>query len=71
MPSPSGLMTPGSVFLDAEVARLYRYRPPYPDGVFAILRRLLVAPPRVLDVGAGTGALARRMLAFAEHVERG
>lgn len=62
-------MTLGGVFSDAEVARLYRHRAPYPEGVFAILRRLLVAPRRVLDVGAGTGALARRMLAFAEHVD--
>jgi len=62
-------VTLGDVFSEAEVARLYRHRAPYPDGVFAILRRLLVAPRRVLDVGAGTGALARPMLAFAERVD--
>lgn len=59
----------GDVFSDAEVARLYRHRAPYPDHVFEILRRLVVTPRRVLDVGAGTGALARPMLAFAERVD--
>src|SRR6266508_2879335 len=62
-------MTLGGVFAEAEVARLYRHRAPYPDGVFSILRRLLVAPRSVLDVGAGTGALARPVLAFAERVD--
>ncbi len=51
----------GDVFTDAEVARAYRYRAPYPHAVFEILRGLLVEPKVVLDVGAGTGALARRM----------
>ena len=59
----------GEVFSDDEVARLYRYRPPYPDAVFATLRRLLVVPRTVLDAGAGTGALARGMVSFAERVD--
>ena len=62
-------MTLGGVFSDAEVARLYRFRAPYPSGVFEILRRLLVVPRTVLDVGAGTGALARPLLAFADSVD--
>jgi SAM-dependent methyltransferase len=49
----------GRVFADAEVAALYRYRPPYPREVFAILEELLVEPRTVLDAGAGTGALTR------------
>jgi SAM-dependent methyltransferase len=49
----------GRVFADDEVAELYRYRAPYPRGVFAILERLAVSPRVVLDAGAGTGALAR------------
>jgi SAM-dependent methyltransferase len=57
------------VFSDAEVARLYRYRPPYPDAVFATMRKLLVEPRRVLDAGAGTGALAIRMAEFADRVD--
>ena len=57
------------VFSDAEVARLYRHRAPYPEQVFGILRRLIVVPRTALDVGAGTGALARPMLAFADRVD--
>lgn len=59
----------GDVFADAEVARLYRHRPPYPEAVFAILRRLLVEPRTVLDAGAGTGALARGLVRSAERVD--
>jgi ubiquinone/menaquinone biosynthesis C-methylase UbiE len=57
------------VFSDAEVARLYRHRPPYPDAVFAIMRKFLVEPRCVLDAGAGTGALAIRMAEFADRVD--
>ncbi len=62
-------MSLGEVFADEAVARAYRCRPPYPSSVFALLRRRLVPPGRVLDAGAGTGALARRMTAFAERVD--
>ena len=34
-----------------------------------MLRRRLVQPRTVLDAGAGTGALARRMIAFAERID--
>jgi SAM-dependent methyltransferase len=61
-------MSLGEVFTDATVARLYERRPPYPEGVFTTLARRLVAPRTVLDAGAGTGALARRMT-FAERVD--
>ena len=59
----------GEIFSDTEVARVYSYRAPYPDPVFALLRRLLVEPRNVLDAGAGTGALARGMLSFAARVD--
>lgn len=62
-------MTRGAVFSDREVARLYRHRAPYPAEVLVTLRGLLVAPRTILDVGAGTGALAREMLGFAERVD--
>jgi SAM-dependent methyltransferase len=61
-------MNLGAVFTDATVARLYQRRPPYPEGVFTALARRLVAPRTVLDAGAGTGAVARR-LTFAERVD--
>jgi SAM-dependent methyltransferase len=62
-------MSLGAVFTDDEVARRYRHRAPYPDEVLTTLRGLMVAPHTILDVGAGTGALARRMVAFAERVD--
>lgn len=57
---------------DASVARAYRHRPPYPPETFAVLADLVAAPPgerRVLDIGCGTGYLARPMLAFADRVD--
>jgi SAM-dependent methyltransferase len=62
-------MTLAAVFADQEVARLYRHRAPYPGEVLTTLHGLLVAPRTILDVGAGTGALARRMVGFAERVD--
>lgn len=57
------------VFTDAEVARAYRRRPTYPPETFEILDRLMVAPRVALDVGAGTGAVARRLLRYATRVD--
>lgn len=62
-------MSLGKVFADAAVAHAYRYRPPYPPKVFALLRRRLASPRSVLDAGAGTGALARGMTAFADRID--
>lgn len=58
----------GAPFADAQVVTTYRHRPPYPDGVFAILTSLIVDEPRaVLDAGAGRGEIAR---ALARRVAR-
>jgi len=62
-------MSLGDVFADDAVACAYRRRPPYPDAVFKMLQRRLVAPRTILDAGAGTGALARNMTAFAERID--
>jgi SAM-dependent methyltransferase len=62
-------MTLGAVFSNREVASRYRHRAPYPDEVLTTLRGLLVAPRTILDVGAGSGALARRMVGFSERVD--
>jgi SAM-dependent methyltransferase len=62
-------MTLGAVFSDREVARLYRHRAPYPDEVLTVLHDLLVEPRTILDVGAGTGSLARRLAGFAKRVD--
>jgi SAM-dependent methyltransferase len=62
-------MTLAQVFEDPDVARAYRMRAPYPRETFAILQELLVEPWTVLDVGAGSGALAREMVRFADRVD--
>jgi hypothetical protein len=51
-----------ATFRHTGVAGAYRHRPPYPAEVFDILERIITdRPRRVLDIGAGEGALARPM----------
>lgn len=59
----------GSQWQDEGVARVYPYRPPYPDEAVETLAGLLPedAPQALLDIGAGTGDLARPL---ARHIER-
>lgn len=59
----------GRAFEDADVARNYRHRQPYPPQIFEILKRLLVEPRTVLDAGCGTGALTIGLARFAERVD--
>ncbi|HZU65760.1 MAG TPA: class I SAM-dependent methyltransferase [Ktedonobacteraceae bacterium] len=57
-------------FKDPQVVNVYRFRPPYPDEVFDILTGLIVDEPRVvLDVGAGSGDIARRLVERVERVD--
>ena len=57
-------------FKDQRVVEVYRYRPPYPAEVFDILAALVVDEPRhVLDVGAGSGDIARHLVDFVERVD--
>src|SRR5260370_38172448 len=57
-------------FEDQRVVDLYRYRPPYPTEVFDILAALIADEPRsVLDAGAGSGDIARRLVGFVERVD--
>jgi SAM-dependent methyltransferase len=61
-----------SIFQDASVVSAYRHRPAYPDETFAVLSRLIpasVSPRIVLDVGCGTGFIARPFAAYVDHVE--
>lgn len=57
---------PAAAFDHVGLAGAYRFRPPYPAGVFDVLEGLLDPQPReparVLDVGAGEGALARPLI---------
>lgn len=58
------------VFGHPGVAASYRHRPPYPAEVFDQLERLIVDEPRtVLDLGAGEGALARRLAPRVDRVD--
>ncbi len=52
-----------TAFEDQSVVDRYHLRPPYPQAVLDTLAELAaVAPRTVLDVGAGTGELARRLV---------
>ncbi len=70
-PSPQDVRTfYADTFKDQRVVDAYRHRPPYPDEVFEILEGLLTDEPRtVLDVGAGSGDIARRMVNAARRVD--
>lgn len=57
-------------FKEQGVADVYHLRLPHPNGVFAKLESLLPEQPRtILDIGTGTGDLARRQTSFAERVD--
>jgi len=60
-----------SVFEDPAVVASYHTRPPYPEEVFDLLAELLAGRPGpVLDLGCGTGIIARRLVSLAGLVER-
>jgi SAM-dependent methyltransferase len=57
-------------FQDQSVVDRYHLRPSYPPETFAILSALISDEPRViLDVGCGTGNLARPLASFAERID--
>ncbi len=57
-------------FKDSHVVEAYRFRPPYPQEVFAMLASLIVDEPRaVLDVGTGSGDIARPLVELVERVD--
>src|SRR5262245_8074137 len=59
-----------SAFQEHGVVAAYQHRPSYPDSVFALLADLIVdSPRRVLDVGCGTGFIARPLVELVDHVD--
>jgi SAM-dependent methyltransferase len=52
-------MRSGASFEDEEVVRCYLHRPPYPDGIFRKIEELSPARDDLLDLGCGTGKIAR------------
>ncbi|MFF0340945.1 class I SAM-dependent methyltransferase [Kribbella sp. NPDC004875] len=59
-----------ATFQQQAVAEAYQHRPPYPDEVFDRLVALITDEPRrVLDIGAGEGAIARPLAPRVEHVD--
>jgi SAM-dependent methyltransferase len=56
-------------FCDAAVVAAYGARPPYFERVIALIVGLaLDDQPRVLDLGCGTGEIARRLAPHVEHI---
>ena len=57
-------------FQDQSVVDRYHLRPAYPPETFTILNKLIVDEPRaVLDVGCGTGNVARPLTEYVEHID--
>lgn len=70
-PKPD-FLTPeaAAAFQHPSVARAYRYRPTYSAAVFALLADLVADQPcHVLDVGCGTGLLARHLVERVDRVD--
>lgn len=59
-----------SAFQEQGVVLAYQYRPPYPDTAIAALADLMTETPKcALDVGCGTGFIARRLVELVDHVD--
>jgi ubiquinone/menaquinone biosynthesis C-methylase UbiE len=57
-------------FKDTSVVERYHYRPPYsPETISMLLTFITDGPRTVLDVGCGTGDLARRLVEKVERVD--
>jgi SAM-dependent methyltransferase len=60
----------GAWFGDQGIADAYPHRPPYPPEAIELLADLVTGPTRtVLDVGCGTGDLARRLVPYVDRVD--
>jgi SAM-dependent methyltransferase len=76
-PKPKGIAGDyGAWFKDARIAEAYPHRPPYPEGAIRQLVALAAqgagtegAPRAVLDLGCGTGDVARRLAPLVDRVD--
>jgi SAM-dependent methyltransferase len=70
-PKPKGLQAKyASQFKDPSVAGAYRYRPKYPEALFPLITELVLGrPQKVLDVGCGTGFIARPLVSLVDRVD--
>jgi ubiquinone/menaquinone biosynthesis C-methylase UbiE len=60
----------GGQFRDQSIVDSYATRPPYPAKVFSILEELIIDEPRiVLDLGCGTGDIARNFASSTERID--
>jgi trans-aconitate methyltransferase len=72
MPGPRPAhLTPenAAAFRYESVASAYRFRPPYPDEVFAVLGEYFGDRDAVLDLGCGSGDVARPLASRAARVD--
>jgi len=69
-PKPGGLGPEyAAQFDDESVVAAYDARPPYPDSLLPLITEAAGVPrPRILDLGCGTGELARRLAPHAGTV---
>jgi SAM-dependent methyltransferase len=59
-----------AAFQDPSVIASYQYRPPFPPELFTVLSGLITETPRrVLDLGCGTGFVARELLPFVDTID--
>ncbi len=70
-PKPSHLgLKYAEQFKDSSIVQVYHHRPPYSDEAINTLVALITDQPRtVLDIGCGTGDLARKLANRVEHVD--
>jgi SAM-dependent methyltransferase len=60
----------GAWFKDPLLASAYPARPPYPPACIDLLASLVMDTPRVvLDIGCGTGDIARRLAPFVDRID--
>lgn len=59
---------PGDSFGDSEVAEAYLHRPDYADAIYRRLVEISPGHRSLLDLGCGTGKIARRLAGYFESV---